>query len=64
MHYSQRLASIEFSKAQIVVNDSKLPRGFEISAVWGSFFVLRHFLMDSFQKGRQQCDPHYGQMGG
>lgn len=37
MHYSQKLASFEFSKAQIVVNDSKLPQGFEISPVWGSF---------------------------
>lgn len=37
MHYSQKLASSDFSKAQIVVNDSKLPRGFEISTVWGSF---------------------------
>lgn len=30
-------ASFEFSGAQIVVNDSKLPQGFEISIVWGSF---------------------------
>lgn len=37
MYYSHKLASYEFSKAQIVVNDSKLPQGFEISAVWGSF---------------------------
>lgn len=37
MHYSQKLASFEFSKAQIVVNDSKLPQGLEISTVWGSF---------------------------
>lgn len=33
MHYSQKVASSDFSKAQIVVNDSKLPRGFEISTV-------------------------------
>lgn len=33
MHYSQKLASFELSKAQIVVNDSKLPQGFEISSV-------------------------------
>lgn len=37
MHYSQKLASSDFSKAQIVVNDPELPVGFEISAVWGSF---------------------------